>query len=90
MQISKVKDLLSYIFIIKFEFVFMDKCSYPARSPLFSDKQLTYNRISILWSNIYFMMKERQHFNSFKAMYNSLYTLHFTLIIEKSCIGGVG
>ena len=37
----------------------------------------------MLWSIIYFMLKERQHFNSFKAMYNSLYTLNFTLITRR-------
>ena len=29
------------------------------------------------------MLKERQHFNSFKAMYNSLYTSNFTLITRR-------
>ena len=32
------------------------------------------------------MLKERQHFNSFKAMSNSLYTLNFTLISIKSAV----
>ena len=42
-----------------------------------------YNWISMLWSIIYFKLKERQHFNSFKAMYNCLYTLNFTLITRR-------